>query len=150
MLRAPRLLMTREREAHAARMATMSQEIRDGLRSTLAGIVKSLADMLAVQPDGSRPTIYANRLDKLREFFTTFATMNVTQDGELAELVEQASMLMGDIAPDELKRDASVLEVISTSADGLANALAGMIAPDSSAARASAVLDEMSVSPGGA
>lgn len=101
-----------------AKIQEAIEEMRRHLRETFAGLVGHLRDRLAPDPvTGARKILRAGSVQGLLEFLDTFAARNsVAQDGELAELVEQARGLLAGVEMPELRSDDALRQVLH---DGL-------------------------------
>ena len=92
-----------EREKAAQRMAEASSEIQQVLRETMAKLVQHMADRLKDSSDGKPLRFKETTVSNLVEFLANFQFRNVTDDGELQNLVAQARGLLQGIAADDLR-----------------------------------------------
>jgi len=96
-------LMRREREKAAQDVRAEVDEIRLALRMSFAELVQHAADRLAPGQDG-KPRVFRDSLVKnMEEFLQYFSARNLTQDGELASLVERARGVLHGVTPDDLR-----------------------------------------------
>lgn len=104
-----------------------TDEIRDALRASFAGLVQHMTDRLAFDPESGRPRVFRDSMvDQVEEFLATFEARNLTRDGELLALVSQAREIMHGVTPDNLRqvddtRNAvrAAFEAIQTQMDGM-------------------------------
>jgi hypothetical protein len=65
--------------------------------------VNHAAEKLKVVPGKKPPVFKATLVENLQEFFATFGSKNLMQDAELAELVERAQKVMGNVTAEDLR-----------------------------------------------
>ena len=92
-----------ERAKIAAKMTEAYEEARAILRETMGELVKHLREKLEAKTDGTAKRLHASTLDNLREFLSTFEFRNITDDAELAAIVDQAKELLEPVRVDGLR-----------------------------------------------
>jgi hypothetical protein len=95
-------LYAREREKMAQRWEEAAQEMRDALRGGLAEFVLGLETRL-VEPRGKVKVPRQAFLDKFNTFLDTFSRRNITNDRELAAVVDQARDLLNGVSSYDLR-----------------------------------------------
>ena len=112
-------LVERERAKIAASVAAEVDEIRLALRTAFAELVQHAADRLATAQDG-KPLIFRDSLIKnMEEFFHYFEARNLTQDGGLASLVEQARDAIRGLTPEDLRKFPSLRGAVQQTLAGI-------------------------------
>ena len=84
-------------------MAEASSEIQQVLRETMAKLVQHMADRLKDSSDGKPLRFKETTVSNLVEFLANFQFRNVTDDGELQNLVGQARGLLQGVAAADLR-----------------------------------------------
>lgn len=92
-----------EREKAAQRMAEATSEIQAVLRESMARLVEHLAERLREGADGKPVRFKESTVSNLVEFLHNFEFRNVTDDGQLQTLVEQARGLLQGVDADSLR-----------------------------------------------
>lgn len=94
-------------------MAEAASDMRDALRATMAKYVSWLAERLTGKADdGKRKGIAESKLEDMRTFLANFSALNLTNDAELAQLVDQAQAAMQGIDIKTIKGDDGAREAI--------------------------------------
>jgi hypothetical protein len=91
---ASRSIFQREQDKAQAMWAEATEEVRQVLRVGLAEFVDRMINGLTPRSDGKKKTLRANLLNRITDFLGTFAARNITNDAELAELVDRAKALL--------------------------------------------------------
>lgn len=119
-------LFESEREKQAAKLRMAGDEVRMVLREGAAALVAAMAERLKPTEDGKKRALRESTVQRLQEFLATFDLRNVTDDGELATVVEQAKLAMRGIDVEQLRADddlrkrvLSSFEQVSASLDPL-------------------------------
>jgi len=84
-------------------MAEAGREIQQVLRAAMAEVVRHMRDRLKEGPAGKPLKFKESTVSKLVEFLETFQFRNVTDDAELATLVEKARELLKGVDSEELR-----------------------------------------------
>jgi len=93
----------REKAKTAAAWRQASDEIRDLLRAGFAELVEHMAERLTPGDDG-KPKVFRDSLvANMAEYLETFPLRNVTNDSELAGLVDQAREMLQGVSPKDLR-----------------------------------------------
>ena len=101
-------LFEREKSKAAAEWLDAMNECRNVLRVSFADLVDHMADRLSPDADGKRKVFRDSLVSNFRDFLTSFTAWNLTDDGELTVLVDQAKALLCGVDPDTLRKsDAS-------------------------------------------
>jgi len=103
-------LFEREREKSEIRFAEAEEQIKNGLRAALSGLIDHAVGRFTGSADGKRKMFRKDTLDSLKEFMDNFSSRNICNDEELAALVKQAQNIcdgvdVKDIRDNEAVRD---------------------------------------------
>lgn len=120
-------IFRREAEKANRFWAEAAEEVQAALRGAMAKMVDHLVDKLRDTPDGKKKAIHKSSVKKLEEFLTLFKARNITDDKQLATLVEKAQAIVGGTSLDLLKKDASIKEKVLSSFEGIKKSLDKMI-----------------------
>jgi len=91
------------------RLMRATEEIRLAVRQAMLGFVDNIRNKLTPGEDGKRKRFTRAALENLGEFLDHFANRNLTNDGELATLVEEARGLVEGKEVDHFKTDSGAL-----------------------------------------
>lgn len=105
----------REREKMAEKFKTIGEEIRDGLRELMQGLVTHLLDRLNGQEDGKPKKLMPSAITNLMGFLQEFDGQNVSRDSELEKLVAQLKNTLQGVTPKSLKKDENYRAIVTTS-----------------------------------
>ncbi len=90
-----RSVIQREREKQEVSLRRAYDEIQVGLRAGFAQLIETFARQLGTDTaTGKKRKLYDSTLEKINLFLTTFSSRNMTDDRELAKLVDQARDLV--------------------------------------------------------
>jgi hypothetical protein len=117
----------RAQEQAEERWMEASNEIQEALRIAMRELVSHLASRLAPSPEGKRQTFKATTLDRVQEFLRTFHDRNLTDDSQLAALVEQAQNVIAGVGVDRLRSDELLRGEVQQRFTEITAALDGMI-----------------------
>ncbi len=120
-------LFLEEKERQEVQFRIASEEITKLMRQTLYDLVHGLEDKLSPTEDGKKRIIRQTGIDKMQTFFEMFDMKNVTNDTELARLVEQAKAIMAGTSAEQLRTDEELKEKIRSGMEGITNQLSTMI-----------------------
>lgn len=107
-----RALYERESARLKAEMSTAFDEVRDGLRAMLADLLDHLVERLGQNPDGSKRIFRDTAVENLTEFLNLFDGRNVTDDDEMAGLVDKCKKVLGGREPDSIRKAEDVREYV--------------------------------------
>ena len=96
-------IQAREAAKMNATYVEASQAIQALLRTSMGELVNHLVDRLTPGPDGKKKVFRDSMLDNVNDFLKTFRSRNLTDDTDLATLVEQAQQLTNGISPENLR-----------------------------------------------
>ena len=99
----PASMIERERQKIEDNFKGLYEEVRGATRGLMADLVGHLVERLTPDPDGRKKTFQKTSVTNLSEFLDTFHLKNITDDAELAELTEQAKLLLSGVAPTDLR-----------------------------------------------
>ena len=97
-----------EREKASRVMTEAVSEVQEVMCSAMADLVAHMRDRLQDGPDGKPARFHQTTVSKLVEFLDTFEFRNVTDDGELKELVDRAKDLLSGVSAKALKTTAEL------------------------------------------
>jgi len=105
-------LFQRERDKAEAMWTQAAEEIQRALRQGFAGLVTHMIDRLTPGPDGKAKMFKESLVTNMEEFLTYFKARNLTNDEDLAALVDRAQQVMKGVDPQALKRNADVRDTV--------------------------------------
>ncbi|MCA8984799.1 MAG: hypothetical protein KDA76_13625, partial [Planctomycetaceae bacterium] len=85
----------------------------------LARLVEHLSERLSSDESGKTHIFRDSAIGNLTEFFQRFQQLNIGSSAELDQLVEQAHRILGDVAPGQLRENASLRERVRTQMAGV-------------------------------
>lgn len=97
------VLFEAERQKAKEMWTDAFDQIRLTYRETLLQFFAGLREVLKPEEDGKRRVIKQARLDNMMDFLKTYRLQDVTNDTELAELVDRAKNVMRGIDAEELR-----------------------------------------------
>jgi hypothetical protein len=122
-----REIFARERAKTARQWDEAASKIQTLLRTHLAELVKNMTDRLEPGLDG-QPRMFRNSLvTNLSEFLRNFDARNITDDRELAVMVERARELLDGVDPITLRRSENLRESVREGFSGLQQSLDRMV-----------------------
>lgn len=99
-----------EREKMRATWAEATEEVRLVLRVGLKSLIDHATDRLKSDGDGKKKKFHESMIGKMKEFLADFPGKNITNDDELATLVEQTRQVMAGKTAEKLRKDDSIRE----------------------------------------
>lgn len=124
----PPTLLEVEREKARRRAEETWGTIQLALRSTMAGMVDHMVDLLTTGPDGKKKILRDANLRNLSEYMRTFSARNVTDDAALEALVNQARDILDGVSTVDLKSDDGMREKVRTGMAEIKVQLSTMVA----------------------
>lgn len=112
-----------------ARLLDAGDQITQALREAFAKLIAHATEKLTVAP-GEKPKVFRDSMiGNIQEFLETFASRNITNDTQLAELVEKSkNILQGASAdPEKLRKMPTVRDETARQFAEIQTALDGMI-----------------------
>jgi hypothetical protein len=98
-------LFQQAKEKMEVEVRQATEEVQQGLRAGMLGLVEHLCDRLTPGEDG-KPRVFRNTLiENMAGFLNTFDVRNITNDAELQTLVQQARSLISGVAPDDVRKN---------------------------------------------
>jgi hypothetical protein len=120
-------LFAREQEKMQANMTEAFGEIQQLMRATLLEMVSHLRDRLTDDTDGKKKKLHESAIEKMKDFLSTFSFRNVTNDSELAALVEQARGLISGTSVEALRTTDGLRASIRSGMEDISAKLDGMV-----------------------
>lgn len=121
-------LFEREREKVKIQWADTAQEVRDALRVGFTRLVSEFSEKLGTDPESGKPRVFQKgRLEKLKDFLTTFECRDLTGDTELALLASQARQLIDGVDPNKLRKDGEFRTQLETGFAAIAEQAGKMV-----------------------
>lgn len=115
-------------EKIAANMQAVADGVEMALRGYLREIVTTITAKLAGAEDGEPKKFrQSSILNELTDFLRTFELRNVTDDAELAALVDELKIATGGLDLDAVKTDARMQVTLKASLDSVGTALDGLL-----------------------
>jgi hypothetical protein len=120
------------REAAIERMSNMWEEsalcITSALREGFKELITHAVDKLQIGSDGKPKVFRDTFVPNIQEFLETFANRNVTNDAELAALVEKARYIIGGVDDSQVLRDnMGMRTVVRNEFERIKTAMDGMV-----------------------
>ena len=106
-------LYEKERAKAEAEWAGATEQIRNALRVAMAELVEHMINRLASDDDGKAKTFRNSMVENFTEFADLFAARNLTNDAELAALVEKAQKVMSGVDAKALRTDADIKQRVT-------------------------------------
>jgi hypothetical protein len=120
-------LFDEEREKAARQWADATAVVRQTLRESMADLIAHLVERLAGDKDG-KPKVFRNSIiTNLNEFLEVFNARNITDDQQLAALVDKARRLISGVDAETLRESKNVRETVRTGFAKIQTALNGML-----------------------
>lgn len=108
-----------------------AQTMRDSLRAAFSELVSSLRERLEGEGKNGKPKVFRDtRVENLRKWVKLFADRDVTGDGELADLVQQADGLLSGTTADELRKDMNHRKCTADALATIEKGVGGLIVRD--------------------
>ncbi len=102
-------IFAREQEKAAAKIAEVSDQIVQVLRSQMLDLVTHLCDRLEGGKGNGKPKNFKpSTVDNVKEFLATFQARNIVDDRELDKLCAQAKQLLDGVDPQALREQDQV------------------------------------------
>lgn len=109
-------LFNEERQKASAHLASVAQECQQAMRAGLLKLVEHLSERLTDDgEEGKTKRFKAATVTNLQEFLDTFALRDVTEDTELAAIVQKARAVMAGVDATAIKGDDLVRQKIQSS-----------------------------------
>jgi len=115
-----------ERNKARIELQQATMEVREVLRQGMAELVNHMYDRLTKVDDvtGKGVTFKAATVSNFQRFLDDFSERNITNDTELASLVDRARKLLGnEVTPDALRKNANVRQTVTEGIGSLKIAL---------------------------
>lgn len=120
-------LFEAEQEKAAKMMQTVTDNITALMREELLKMVSHLQDRLSPGNEGKPKILKESAVKNLTEFLDSFELRNVTNDTELAALVEKTRELIGGTSAVSLRSNDAFKSQVLTGLDGIMGSLSGLI-----------------------
>jgi len=120
-------IFAREREKMERQWQTAFGEIREAMRAGFLDLVNHMVDRLGNDADG-KPRIFRDSLvENLADFLGTFQARNLTDDDQLAALVEEARGYLKGVTPKRIRESKSFRSNMAKSFNGIKERLDTMV-----------------------
>jgi len=118
----------REKEKFIQTMEEARTMAIESLREEFASMVERITNRFAESADG-KPKVFKNgTVESFYEFFETFKERNIFRDEELAQLVERAQAVLGDVSAESIRTNNHLKENVRAGMAGIENAMATSLA----------------------
>lgn len=107
-------------------------EIRMVLREQFIELVAHLSDRLEPSEDGKKKIFKDSMTENFQEFLNSFRDRNITEDAELARLVEDARKLVGGVSAKSLRSQEPLRDSIRAGMENIKAKLSDMVVPQPS------------------
>jgi len=87
-------LWERERAKAEQKWAKVADEVREALRSSFASLIEHIVKQLGDDEEGKPRVFKQPAIDKIETFLATFSKTNLTDDAQLAALIERTRAVM--------------------------------------------------------
>lgn len=121
------LIFQRERNKAQSMWAETTQEVRQVLRLGLLEFVDRLINGLNPRSDGKQKTFRTKLLSQITDFLGVFAARNITNDAELAQLVDRAKELLAGIDAKALSNDQDLRRTLQKGFNEVKQSLDAMV-----------------------
>lgn len=91
-----------------ASMASAAEDVRIALRVAMGEVVDEMVEKMTDRTNGKPQVFRDTSLVRVKEFLDTFRARNLTDDGQLATLVDKARALMAGVDPESIREQADV------------------------------------------
>jgi hypothetical protein len=109
-------------------MDEATAEMKDVMRESMLQLVDHMAERLKHDPETGKPLIFKDTLvSNLTEFLGTFNFRNITDDTELAGIVEQARGLLKNVDPQRLRNKHSLRKQVQKGMEEISVKLDAML-----------------------
>jgi hypothetical protein len=117
-----------ERQKMADNLQAAAEDIQAGLRVAMLELVKGMASSLEGQTeDGKKKKFYSSKLERLTQFLDLFKARNITDDGELANLVSQARALIDGVDAEMIRDSDDLRDAMGEEFKNLGESLTGLV-----------------------
>lgn len=120
-------LFKRQADKAEQMWADAATTIRDALRESMTEVVNDMAERMSGQADGKPRRFKDAFIDKINEFLNTFQARNLTNDADLAKLVEKAHAVMKGLKAEDLRGDDKLRAQVGKDFGKIKDALAKMM-----------------------
>ena len=120
-------LFEQEQQKANAQWQEAQGMVQDLLRVRMQELVKHLTDRLTPGADGKPKIFKSSLISNIDEFLTEFDSLNVSDDGQLAEVVAKAKDLMNGVDAEMLRKSKDLQTSLQNGFAQIENQLAGMI-----------------------
>ena len=93
----------------------------------LARLVDHLAERLTVDEEGKQRVFRDSAVSNLNDFFTRFQRLNISSNGQLDELVQQAHCVIDGVQPQQLRDSQSLRQHVASQMAGIQSSLDQML-----------------------
>lgn len=107
-------LFESEKAKAAAQWHEAQGVVQDLMRVRMMGLVEHLTERLSSGSDGKAKTFKKSLISNIGEFLQEFDALNVTSDGQLAELVAKARGLLDGVDADTLRKSKELREALKS------------------------------------
>lgn len=105
------------------------EAVRDGLRVGFTDLIDSFKDSLVPDANGKLKGFNKKKIEKLKDFLSTFSARDLTDDDDLALLAKQAEDLIDGVDPATLRKSADMRSALSTQFKEIAEQAAKLVEP---------------------
>lgn len=121
-------LVERERHKFQQLMQQATEQAVTALRARFAEVVDHMVERLSTDREEGKPQIFRDTLvTNVRDFVDSFSKLNISDDRQLAELVERARGAVAGVTAKDLRSDANLREHIAMRMSTVQQALDGMM-----------------------
>jgi hypothetical protein len=122
-----RELFLREQKKAQEQWVEASGQIQQLLRQSMADLVNHLVTQLSPTADGKRRAFRSSSIENIDKFLEAFDARNITDDKELAQLVEKTRQLTQGLNPEDLRTSDVARETTRNVFEQVKQTLTGMI-----------------------
>jgi hypothetical protein len=133
-LTAPKSLEAVSEELYMTARSKMEQNVKEAaeavrmvLRAQFKNLVDHLVEKLKPSEDGKKKRIFESATEKIDGFLATFSARNITEDAELASLVQDAKNAVEGISITDLRDNDAVRSMVAVNFTMIKEALDPMI-----------------------
>jgi hypothetical protein len=108
-----------------------AEGMRQAMRQAFAQLVASLRERLDGERENGKAKVFRDsRVESLKDWLGLFDARNVTDDGDLSGLVEQARKLLAGVSPEELRKQADTRAEVASGLKAIEQACSTLVVVD--------------------
>ena len=118
----------REKEKFIQTMEEARTMAIESLREEFASMVERITERFSESADGKPKVFRSGTVESFYDFFETFKERNIFRDEELAQLVERAQAVLGNVSAENIRTNGQIKETIRSGMTEIENSMAVSLA----------------------